>query len=231
MICCLHGYYTRVVNIAPYRCLSARGDSLGFAGAPRTSDYGRCVRIGERAQPSSATNFQAALVLLLFLILVVASATAEAGPASGAGSLSLPDALKAIGVGVLAGVILSGLIVATSKTGVSPLPKPLCVAFMEAALHQPLTLASGLAFHVLWVVFWSFYYVFLFWNDLTLIAAFGFALVLWLLAMLFFFPAVGWGFFGRKVGALSVVDSIVSHSLFAVVIWALNRWVFGLRPI
>jgi hypothetical protein len=169
-------------------------------------------------------------MLLFFLFIVVGSAAAQASAASGAGAMTVSDAMKAVGVGVLAGLVLSALIVAALKTGISPLPKPLCIAFMEAALHQPLGLAAGLTFHVLWVAFWSFFYTFLFWSDLMLIGALGFALVLWLLAMLFFFPAVEWGFFGSKVGPLAVVDAVISHSLFAVVIWALNVWAFGSRP-
>ena len=204
---------------------------MKFAGTSRANDRSPCVKIGKKSNASRAANLRLALMMLFSLALVVGSAIAQASPASGAGPMTVSDALKALGAGVLAGLVLSGLVVAAFRTGISPLPKPLCVAFMEAALHQPLALASGLASNVLWVAFWSFYYVFVFWRDLTLIGAFGFALILWLLVISFFFPAVGWGFFGRKLGPLAIVDATVSHFLFALVIWGVNLWVFGLGPI
>ena len=152
--------------------------------------------IWKKSNASRAANLRLALMMLFSLALVVGSAIAQASPASGAGPMTVSDALKALGAGVLAGLVL-----------------------------------SGLASNVLWVAFWSFYYVFVFWRDLTLIGAFGFALILWLLVILFFFPAVGWGFFGRKLGPLAIVDATVSHFLFALVIWGVNLWVFGLGPI
>jgi hypothetical protein len=131
-----------------------------------------------------------------------------------------------LGAGVLAGLLLSGLIAAAAVTKVTLVPKPLCVAFMEAALHRPVTLAAGVAFNIVWVAFWSFFYVFLFWKGLPLAGAVGLAVTLWLLSMVFFFPAVGWGYFGMKLGARAGIDSMISYAVFAAVIWSLNRLLF-----
>lgn len=190
-----------------------------------------CSGCLNKLQTARKRNYRTALAILFFLLLVVGQAGAQSNSASGVGTMALSDAAKALAAGLLAGLFLSGLIAAASKTGISPLPKPLCVAFMESALHRPIGFATGLAFHVAWVAFWSFFYVFLFWNSLTLIGASVFALILWLLSMLFFFPAVGWGYFGWKIGPLASVDAAVSYSLFAVVVWAINHWVFGIGPI
>lgn len=137
-------------------------------------------------------------------------------------AMAIADTLRAVGAGALSGIFLSGLIAAVSKAGLSPLPKPLCVAFMECALHRPVGLTTALGFNLVWVVLWSLFYVFLFWNSLTLASAAGFAAVLWLLTQVFFFPSVGWGFFGSRIGPLASLDAAISYALFAVVMWALN---------
>lgn len=137
--------------------------------------------------------------------------------------MAVSDGLNALGVGLLAGFLLSGLIVAARLVKVELVPKPLCVAFMEAALHRPTSLVSGLAFNVVWVALWSFFYAFLFWNHLPLAGAIGLSVVLCLLSMLFFFPAVGWGYFGSRFGTRAIVDCVFSYFVFAIVVWALNR--------
>jgi len=83
--------------------------------------------------------------------------------------------------------------------------------------------------HVIWVAFWSAAYVLLFRPRLTLLKALGLGLILWLVALVVFFPIVGWGVLGLGISPKLIPASLVPHLLFAVVLWGLCRWLFP-RP-
>jgi hypothetical protein len=112
------------------------------------------------------------------------------------------------------------------KFGISPLPKPLGLAFAETVAGRPLPLPVGLLFHVAYVTFWSVAFVFVFRQALTLLNALILGLILWFFVLVFFFPVVGWGFFGLAVSPKLIVASLVPHVLFAVILWGLCRLVF-----
>lgn len=132
--------------------------------------------------------------------------------------------LKAIGIGIATAVLLSAVMVPAFKLGISPLPKPLGLAFAETVLGDPLPLPVGLLFHVAYVTFWSV--VALFRNSLSLRNALLLGLVLWIFVLVVFFPVVGWGFLGLAVSPKLIVASLVPHALFAVFLWGLCRLVF-----
>lgn len=134
---------------------------------------------------------------------------------------------KAIGVGIATAVILSAVMLLGLKTGISPLPKPLALAFANTLLGADLPLPVGLLFHVAWVTLWSVVYVVLFWDHLGFGRALALGLVLWLLVLVAFFPYVGWGFLGLDAGTLVPVAALMQHVLFALVLWALARSAFG----
>ena len=142
-------------------------------------------------------------------------------------SLSGKDYAKAVAVGIATAVALSAIMITGLKTGVSPMPKPLALAFASTLVDAELPLPVGLLFHVAWVALWSVIYVALFWDRLTFLRALGLALALWVLVLVVFFPYVGWGFLGLGVSPMLIVAALVSHVLFAVVLWALAHWVFG----
>lgn len=142
-------------------------------------------------------------------------------------SLSGKDYAKAIGVGIATAVVLSAIMITGLKTGVSPMPKPLALAFATTLFDAKLPLPVGLVFHVAWVTLWSVVYVVLFRDRLRLGRALGLGLALWVLVLVAFFPYVGWGSLGLGVSPMLIVAALVSHLLFAVVLWALCYWVFG----
>lgn len=139
--------------------------------------------------------------------------------------LSGTEVAKAVGVGIVSAILLSIIAVAGQMTGVSPMPKPLGLAFAQRILG-PVPLPVGLLFHVVYVTFWTVIYLALFRSSLTFLNALGLGLFLWLLVLILFFPVVGWGFFGLEVGPQLIIASLVPHVLFAVLIWALSRLVF-----
>ena len=133
---------------------------------------------------------------------------------------------KAGGVGVVTALLLTGVMVTAMKFGLSPMPKPLGLAFAETVLGRALPLPVGLLFHILYVAFWSIAYVSLFRDTLSLTNALVLGGFLWIAVLLIFFPVVGWGFLGLTVGPKLIVASLVQHVLFAVFLWGLCRIVF-----
>ena len=137
------------------------------------------------------------------------------------------DYAKAVGVGVATAVVLSFIMVPAFKAGISPLPKPLGLAFAQVVLGK-VPLPVGLLFHVAYVTFWSVAYLALF-EGRTFLNALWLALGLWVLVLVFFFPVVGWGFLGLAVNPKLIVASLVPHLLFAFILWGLSRWAFPVR--
>ena len=144
--------------------------------------------------------------------------------------LTLSEWLKAAGVGIATALLLSAVMVPAFKLGISPLPKPLGLAFAETLLARPLPLPAGLLFHVVYVTFWSAAFLAVFRDRLTLRNALLLALALWILVLVAFFPVVGWGFLGLGVSPKLIVASLVPHLLFALILWGLCRIVFKPRP-
>ena len=141
-------------------------------------------------------------------------------------SLPVTEFFKTIGIGVVTAVLLSAVMVPAMKLGISPLPKPLGLAFAETVLGRPVPLPVGLLFHVAYVTFWSIAFVFISRDSLTFRNALILGLSLWALVLVFFFPVFGWGFFGLAVTPKLIVAALVPHVLFAVFLWALCRLVF-----
>lgn len=143
--------------------------------------------------------------------------------------LSPKDYAKAIGVGMVTAVILSLIMIPAAKAGLSPMPKPLGLAFAQALLGA-VPLPVGLLLHVLYLTFWSVAYVTLF-TQRTFLNTLWLALILWVVVLILFFPLVGWGFLGLAVGPKLIIASLVPHLLFAIVLWGLCRWAFPVQPV
>ena len=140
--------------------------------------------------------------------------------------LPTSELAKAAGVGVVTALLLTAVMVPALKLGLSPMPKPLGLAFAETVLGRLLPLPVGLLFHVVYVAFWSIVYVSLFRDDLSLTRALVFGGLLWIAVLLVFFPVVGWGFLGLAISPKLIVAALVLHGLFAVFLWGSCRVVF-----
>ena len=142
-------------------------------------------------------------------------------------ALDSRDLAKAIGVGIVVSILTAAFMVTTLRSGVSPLPKSLGLAFAEVIFGRPLPLFVGLLFHTAWVTLFSVVYVALFYGALTFGRALALAAVLWISALVFFFPIVGWGFFGLNVSPRLIIAAAIPHLLFAIFLWGLCRWAFA----
>lgn len=141
-------------------------------------------------------------------------------------SLSRRDWAKVIGVGIGVSILTAAFMAVGLKSGVSPLPQPLGLAFAETVLGRQLPLPVGLLFHTVWVTAFTALYVLLFRDALTFMRALWLGIALWVFVLIFFFPVVGWGFFGLAVSPKLIVGAAIPHLLFAAFLWGLCRWAF-----
>ena len=141
--------------------------------------------------------------------------------------MAMKDWLKAIGIGLATAILLSAIMVPMSKLGISPMPKPLGLAFAETVSGTTLPLPIGLLFHLLYVAAWCVLFIALFRHKATFVRALALGLLLWIVVLLVFFPVVGWGFLGLSIGPKLIVASLVPHLLFALFLWGLCRFAFG----
>jgi len=132
--------------------------------------------------------------------------------------------LRSIGIGVGVSIVTAVIMASMMKMGISPMPKPLGLAFAEAILGTTLMLPVGLAFHTIYVTFWSVLYV-RFFPKRNVKTALLLALVLWILVLAVFFPVVGWGFAGSAVSVKLIPASLMPHILFALLLWGLDKFI------
>ena len=131
--------------------------------------------------------------------------------------------LRAIGIGLVVSVLTALVMVTLMKTGISPLPKPLGLAFAETLSSRALPLPVGLLFHIAYVTGWSVVFV-RFFPRRRLTSALLLAGALWLGVLLVFFPIVGWGLAGLNVSPKLIPASFIPHLLFGLLLWALNKY-------
>ncbi len=140
--------------------------------------------------------------------------------------LTISEGLKASLVGIATALMLTAVMTGMMASGFSALPKPLGLAFAETVIGRALPLPVGLLFHVVYVMFWSVFYVSLSRDTFSLVTALILGGVLWVGVLVVFFPIVGWGFLGLAVSPKLIVASLVPHILFAVILWGLCCIVF-----
>lgn len=133
---------------------------------------------------------------------------------------------RSLVLGIVNAVLLSAVMVPAFKTGISPMPAPPSLAFAQTLLGRPLPLPVGLLFHVAYVAFWSVVFVAWAFPHLTFNRALGLAVALWVVALVVFFPFIGWGFLGLGISPKLIVASLIPHVLFAVFLWGLGRVMF-----
>jgi hypothetical protein len=132
---------------------------------------------------------------------------------------------KALGVGALVAVLTGAVTAPLFQSGLAPMPQAPSQAFAEALLG-PVPEPVGFLFHLLYVT-----------AVTTLILAFtgsrpskraiaAASATLWAIAVVVFFPLVGWGLFGAEVTPKIAVAALAPHLLYGLVLWAVSRLVF-----
>ena len=137
--------------------------------------------------------------------------------------LSTHSWLRAIGIGLTISILTALMMITLQKTGVSPLPKPLGLAFAEKLFNRSLPLPVGLLFHTAYVTFWSVIFL-RFFPRRNIKFALLLAGILWLGVLLVFFPIVGWGLAGTNISPKLIPASFMPHLLFGLLLWVLDKY-------
>lgn len=129
-------------------------------------------------------------------------------------------------LGVANGVLLSLVMVPAFLAGLPPMPQPPSLAFAEVLFGEGLPMPVGLLFHLAYVTFWSTVWVALDHPRLRFTTALALGLVLWIVALVVFFPINGWGLLGLGVSPKLIPAALVPHALFILFLWGLGRLFF-----
>ncbi|WP_070988543.1 hypothetical protein [Halofilum ochraceum] len=129
-------------------------------------------------------------------------------------------------LGVVNGILLSLIMVPAFLAGLPPMPQPPSLAFAEVLLGEGLPMPVGLLFHLAYVTFWSIIWVALDYPRLRFTTALGLGLILWIVALVVFFPINGWGLLGLGVNPKLIPAALVPHALFILFLWGLGRLLF-----
>ncbi len=141
---------------------------------------------------------------------------------------AIPAVPELIAAGILGDGIslsLSTLMLVAKLQHITALPMPLSVAFAahlfgKATLGKTLLLPIGLLLHVGYVSTATVIAAVVFRRHRGFAAAFGTALVLWMLAGVSILPYVGWGLFGLGLGAGAAGNVLAVHLLYGAFLWA-----------
>jgi hypothetical protein len=131
--------------------------------------------------------------------------------------------VRGVGIGIIVAVLTALFMMGMARAGLAPFPKPPSLAFAETLLARPLPLPVGLLFHAAYVIFWSVLFV-RFFPRRTMGTGLILRMALWLVALLVFFPIVGWGIAGMHVSPKLAVAAIFPHTMFWLFLWLLNRF-------
>lgn len=130
--------------------------------------------------------------------------------------------LKIIVLSIAVALLISAAVVPMFKLGLSPLPKPVGLAFAERLLGHPAPLPIGLLFHVVYVSFFAYLYFVFIAKPNTLLRASALAFALYLAALFVFFPLIGWGMAGLAATPKAPLAALIPHALFALFLWLLG---------
>jgi hypothetical protein len=139
--------------------------------------------------------------------------------------LTPKDTAKMIGIGIGIAVLLSAVMVPAAKMGISPMPKPLGLAFAQTLLGK-VPLPIGLLFHLVYVTGVTTLYLAVVERRPSFTKVLAYGLLLWGLVLVVFFPIVGWGFLGLNISPKLIIGSLIPHLLFALFLWLIPKWVF-----
>lgn len=134
--------------------------------------------------------------------------------------------LRGIAAGLLTGILAAVVMIALMKNGLSPMPAPLGLAFVNTLFHRHMPLPLGILFHLAYVTFWGTVFVLFAHQRTSALRVAVLSGALYLFALLVFVPLVGWGIFGTAVGPRVAGGLAITHALFGLFLWLSCRLPF-----
>lgn len=135
------------------------------------------------------------------------------------------DSWKAIVAGLITAVVTASISMLLINSGISPFSAPPALIFAGQFIENP-AMPVGFLFHLAYVVAASVIFVSLFRDNMSFLSALGWSVALWVIALVVFFPIIGWGFLGLAQSPQFIVAALVPHALFAVFLWGSCRLLF-----
>lgn len=133
--------------------------------------------------------------------------------------------VKAIGAGLITALGTALVIMPMFVFDLIPMPQPPSQAFAETLLG-PVHPFVGFLFHVGYVTVVAGGFLIAvgrrppFWSILA------WSFVLWIFAIISFFPIIGWGVAGATVRSSVALWAIGPHVVFGAILWAASRIMF-----
>jgi hypothetical protein len=132
---------------------------------------------------------------------------------------------KAVGVGATVAVLTGAVTAPLFKAGIAPMPQAPSQAFAETVLG-PVADPVGFVFHLLYVTAVTTLLLGLTGPRPSKRVIAAASVAFWAIAVVVFFPLVGWGIFGSAVTPKIAVAALGPHVLYGVLLWAVDRAVF-----
>jgi hypothetical protein len=133
--------------------------------------------------------------------------------------------LKAMLVGLITALATAAVILPLFWFDLTPMPKPPSQAFAETLLG-PVPGLVGVLFHIVYVTLVGGAFLVAVKPRPSIWATAAWSLGLWLIAMVSFFPIIGWGVAGATVKSSVALGALGPHLLFGVILWGASRLVF-----
>lgn len=124
------------------------------------------------------------------------------------------------GVGVVATLVMSAVMLTGVATGISPMPKPIPAALVSTllgALPKPGLMALAAVAHLSYGAVAGALLAGLS-RRITVPLALGYGAVLWAFLGLAWLPYLGWGFFGTGITPKIAVTTLLLHLLYGLVL-------------
>jgi len=134
---------------------------------------------------------------------------------------------KIFGIGFLTAISVSLFVIPMFKFGISPMPAPPSLLFISKLLGMQVPLIIGLLTHIIFVMILVFMFLKLV-KNVTFLKTTYLALGAWVVALLVFFPIIGWGFagFALGMGPKIMIAALMPHMLFDIFLWVYSTKVF-----
>jgi hypothetical protein len=133
--------------------------------------------------------------------------------------------LKATLVGLITGLATALAILPLFWLELIPMPEPPSQAFAETLLG-PVPETVGFLFHLAYVTLVSGGFLVAVEPRPAVWAIAAWSLGLWFIAMVSFFPIIGWGVAGATVKSSVAFGALGPHLLFGAILWATSRLIF-----
>jgi hypothetical protein len=129
--------------------------------------------------------------------------------------------------GVVATLVMSGLMLLGVATGMSPMPKPIPLAIVSTifgeGIPRPVLMIVAMLAHLAYGGFWGAVLAVAA-PPVTIGKGIGLGIFLWLVMQMIVLPLLGWGIFGMKAAPAIAIATFGRHLVYGATFgWLMER--------